>query len=367
MVMNQIKSPSDTTLYVPALSRITDRSKLIIDNIVQNVQPLIGSGRSEETSDGKHATGENEGGVSGHNVDELDESFITNQISRFIQGIRSQTKGNGVVQGASSSSQNPTMLRSVIHRVPQKDQVQFEQHFIPNEPVPGTSKDGVVDEYTANVEEARDKANQMILDAERYKAVLNHPSGNECSQSNLLNTERNMNNLAINQGCIGNSTAETVMPSQVPIVKDDDEFFHATCHIKGNLRDKIERGQFVELERLLPKTRGSFGEDNRMNLIFKEGKTYFVPAPVSNRINGIRRWEQAFRIYAAIYSQANPHCAAEIWQYVHVINVAAGAYVWDNVSYYDITFRQLMSQNPERSWSKIYNNMWNLAMREPIP
>ena len=33
---------------------------------------------------------------------------------------------------------------------------------------------------------------------------------------------------------------------------DDDDFFHVSCHIDGALRLKIERGEFVELEKLIP-------------------------------------------------------------------------------------------------------------------
>ena len=130
----------------------------------------------------------------------------------------------------------------------------------------------------------------------------------------------------------------------------------------------------MDLERLLPHRRswgGSssslMGGGEKLDLIFREGKAYFAPAAPSQKISHVRRWEQAFRVYAAVYSQANPARAAEIWQYVHVINLAAASYVWENVAYYDVTFRHLMAQNPARSWAKIYNQMWNLAMREPLP
>ena len=49
-----------------------------------------------------------------------------------------------------------------------------------------------------------------------------------------------------------------------------------------------------------------------------------------------------------------------------MIHKAASNFVWDNVSYYDITFRQLMSQKLWRSWSKTYSQAWNLAMVEPL-
>ena len=75
-------------------------------------------------------------------------------------------------------------------------------------------------------------------------------------------------------------------------------------------------------------------EEKRMELVSKNGMTYFAPVQDrGSRINGIRKWEQAFRVYTAIYSQAQPHRATEIWQYVYVINLAANAYQWDNVAY----------------------------------
>ena len=89
-------------------------------------------------------------------------------------------------------------------------------------------------------------------------------------------------------------------------------------------------------------------------------------ADCDGKINGIHKWEQAFRVYAAIFSRANPHRAAEIWHYVHTINTAASCYIWDNVLYYNFTFRQMMNLNPGRSWAKIFNQLWNLAMTTPI-
>ena len=33
----------------------------------------------------------------------------------------------------------------------------------------------------------------------------------------------------------------------------DDDFFHITCHLEPTMIHKIENGEFVELEKLLPK------------------------------------------------------------------------------------------------------------------
>ena len=107
---------------------------------------------------------------------------------------------------------------------------------------------------------------------------------------------------------------------------------------------------------------------DRLEFIMKEGQTYLAPAGGDRepKVNGIRRWEQAFRVYAAIYSKANPHRAAEIWHYIHVINTAASNYIWENVAYYDFTFCQMMAKNPHRSWAKLFGQVWNLAMCNPI-
>ena len=126
----------------------------------------------------------------------------------------------------------------------------------------------------------------------------------------------------------------------------------------------MERSDYVDLERLLPKdTR----QDNRLEWVHKEGSTFL--APISQRetkITGIRRWDQAFRIYATFYCGANPKRAKEIWQYVDVIHTAAASYSWENVYNYDVTFRHLMEFNPARSWAVTYGHMWNISLRDPL-
>ena len=93
----------------------------------------------------------------------------------------------------------------------------------------------------------------------------------------------------------------------------DDEFFHITSQIEPNLRSKIERGEFIDLERLLPKDRG-FGKNGNEDLnkqlyqLITHGTSNFLEPPISkaNKISNIKKWDQAFRVYAAIYTHANP-------------------------------------------------------------
>ena len=142
---------------------------------------------------------------------------------------------------------------------------------------------------------------------------------------------------------------------------EDDEFFHTTCHIDDSIREKIEKVKFVELVKLLQKKilNGDRRNDNRMQLINKDGVSYFVPAiDRDTRIDNIKKWEQAFRVYTTIYCKANLTRAGEILQYVDIVHRAAAIFNWDNVAKYDYVFRQLMAQKPHRSWAKVlYSNV----------
>ena len=95
--------------------------------------------------------------------------------------------------------------------------------------------------------------------------------------------------------------------------------------------------------------------------------TFLAPAQERDqKINGIRKWEQAFRVYAVVYCATNPGRSGEIWQYIYTINSAASSYQWDNVAFYDHTFRQMMSERPHRNWAKNYAQLWQLALKDPI-
>ena len=183
-------------------------------------------------------------------------------------------------------------------------------------------------------DQAREVAGQLVLDVEQSQTCLEVPQGNQVYSDFM-----------------------------------DDKFFHITCHMDQATKTKIEQGQFIELDKLLIKDRpfARGVSDSCMAMFSKDGLTYFAPvSEKDHKITNVRCWEQAFRVYAAIYSKANPQRSAEIWQYVYVINSAAATYVWDNVAEYDYMFRQLMATYPTRSWAKTYLQGWNLSMLDHL-
>ena len=151
---------------------------------------------------------------------------------------------------------------------------------------------------------------------------------------------------------------------------DDDDFVHVSCHVDKTNTDLIEKGQFVEMIKIKPKVAKVDGSiQNKIEIVNRDGQAFLVQGESSdgNKINNVRQWEQAFRVYAAIYSRANPTRAAEIWQYVEIINQAALTYTWENVATYDYHFRKMMAKNPQRSWAKIFHQHWNLDLKDYIP
>ena len=304
-----IKSPSDTTIYVPALQKL-QRQIGAESNLIQNKR----------------------------------DNPIDN-IASFIQGVHLENNRQSL-RGPEEDYEDQS--ESIA------DQEMSEEEKL--EPVPSTSK------KQDQLKEAREKVNKLIVEAEQFKAMIEDPKG---KYANLLNITALPDEEKLMKEMKEPNRGQFRKLSEEDTELKDDEFFHITCHMDPTLRSKIEKGEFVELEKLLPKNRNKNNE-GKLEWVHKEGMTYLAPVERDNRISGVRRWEQAFRVYAAIYSKAHPERSAEIWQYIHVINTAASTYIWDNVANYDYTFRQLMSNNPQRSWCRTYNQYWNLSMKDHI-
>ena len=314
-----VKSPSDTTIYVPALSKR-------IENVNIKENELLIAGYS-------------------HNI----EPELVNKISNFADAARRESD-----KEMEKTSTTPPKRRSSVVVVPGREEVEK-------------------------------RSEQAILEAEKFKASIIPPTGmntvdfvTKSSQSlgygnDLLNTlncvemqpppqpsvqmiqtQKFPGNGNLVRSGPGSSTDS--MSTSIGVGSSDDDFFHLICHIDSNLKEKIENGEYVDLDKLLPKDKhyhfaGNYSDDERLEWVQTQGGTFLVPAKKQTRINSFRKWEQAFRIFATIYCGKHPNRACEIWQYISVINTAASSFAWDNVYHYDMTFRQLMQFNPNRSWA----------------
>ena len=314
----EIKSPSDTTIYTPAFRKVQAKTNSN-DAIIQQVSNFVDAMRFE--SEKAEQTGAN---VMHPGLDEVKK--------RTQQTVIEAEKFRAAINTP------PGMCTQNFNAI--NPQMQFGNRDHPS-------------------------LSQLPIEAQHEESVFPH---DQVGENNLQNLNKGG---SLDQNLVQMPHMPLIgQPGQVVEKFSDDDFFHLTCHIEPSLRAKIERGEYVDLEKLLPnKTRSKYSEDTRLEWLHRDGGTFLVPATSDreNKINGIRHWDQAFRVYATIYCGANPHRSRKIWQYVSVINTAATAYIWDNVANYDYTFRHLMEFNPQHSWASTYNQMWNLSMRDPLP
>ena len=114
------------------------------------------------------------------------------------------------------------------------------------------------------------------MEAERFKADVTQPRGNALWTYNK--------NLGLPGQFKGLNVSEKV-PNDGYVI-DDDEFFHVSCHVDKVLTERIERSEYVDLERLLLKEKHKRGkEHDRLEFVNHEGHTYLAPVQSDAKIN----------------------------------------------------------------------------------
>ena len=156
------------------------------------------------------------------------------------------------------------------------------------------------------------------------------------------------------------------LPNFQFITKIDQDYLMVGNHVDEVTRQKIVRGEYIDFGKLLSKDRILTEEDGRMELIMKNGRTYWSPISDAVTINGFARWEQAFRIYSNIYTSEHPQKSGELIQYNHIIHSISLSYVWENMYAYDKEFRIHISKHPEHSWAVILQQAWSMKLRDRI-
>ena len=147
----------------------------------------------------------------------------------------------------------------------------------------------------------------------------------------------------------------------------DEDYLLIGGHVEDSVRIKIEKGEYVDLAKLIQKDKILAEDDRRLNMVIKNGQAFWIPSSEGlTNINNFNCWQQAFRVYSDIFARHNPDRAAELIQYSHVINTISTQFVWDNVYAYDRDFRMHMQRNPDRKWSNILHPAWFMRLRDRL-
>ena len=209
-------------------------------------------------------------------------------------------------------------------------------HLAEQEPEPGTSG-----YQSASAQPtAAQKARQTILEGEAAKAkIFPNPPGKTQEFSNDFRF----------------------------IAQMDQDYLVIGAHVDDAMKSKIIKGEYVDFGKLLPKDRiQAAEEDGKVELVIRNGKTFWMPVSDSVAINGFAKWEQAFRIFSNIYTKVYPHKSTELIQYNHVIHSISSQYSWDNIYSYDKEFRMHLANHPKRSWAGILQQAWSMKLRDRL-
>ena len=205
----------------------------------------------------------------------------------------------------------------------------------------GRRRDLVPFTQTGEIPTPEEKAREMVRKAEISKAKILATPGKNHEQPLLANL-------------------------LTPTALVDEGYMVVGAHVDEATILKIEKGEYVDFAKLIPKDKVLAEEETRLELVIRDGHTYWAPVTTSTNINSFAKWEQAFRVFANIFSKANPTRSSELIEYNHIIHTIALAYTWDNVYTYDKEFRLHMSRNPHRSWSIILQQAWSMRLRDRL-
>lgn len=219
----------------------------------------------------------------------------------------------------------------------------------PPGPEVGPSKDNngqqkPVDERTR----ARQRADVLLRDAEINKATMAMPPG----KSTMFNSIRNGLGFKQRAEELATRSLEENLDGSMDYLHDA-----VTDHVDKGTFEKIVRGEYVDLVKLLPRDIDAINEEDSLQLTNRDGRTFYVPPADRDpqSISNFRKWQLAFRVFQAVYVTAYPEKGLELLQYVHLIEDYCSTWIWDNVYKYDKRHRRLMEKFKNRFWHVPYD------------
>ena len=128
-----------------------------------------------------------------------------------------------------------------------------------------------------------DKLDRVVREADVSKAHIHEVAGRWVTE------EENRN--------ICNELACTILV--------DNDYQVLGNHLDENIKRKIVQHEYIDIARLLPRDHVKVENDNRLEMINQNSRTYWVPYSDRDNlaITSYNQWDQAFRILSSVYKQ----------------------------------------------------------------
>ena len=158
-------------------------------------------------------------------VNEQLSDDMFDKISNYIERVRLEVSQKGSAEDDKAEGNEPASFMQTSDEEPEVDEAERQRN------------------------KAKDINEQMIVAAEKNKALITAPRG---------------------------ESKDGRVPSK-PIADAshiDNQYFLATCHVEESLKQQIRNGEFVELEKLLVKQVKYKPEDERIDIVSREGRSF---------------------------------------------------------------------------------------------
>ncbi|KAK3087254.1 hypothetical protein FSP39_003624, partial [Pinctada imbricata] len=135
-------------------------------------------------------------------------------------------------------------------------------------------------------------------------------------------------------------------------------------HVPQNIKEKIYKGEYVELIHMIPKSPSSNEKEKRFVIV--EGELV-LKSPETRKINDIETWTSAFITFSSIIVSRNPGQAQSLLKYMHLIRTGANRQGGSGWKTYDEQFRYRKGVNTMLEWGEVDNELWLLYMQPVKP
>lgn len=202
-------------------------------------------------------------------------------------------------------------------------------------------------------------------------AIFNSQDSGIGSNNTYNNNDGLINNTSHGQIDMGNTSHFTMNSCPQP------QALTSICSPLGeciplNLKQKIIRGEFIDLGLLLDKGEAqaitmSGQIDSPILELNSSGQLVMRAAKSQQKITSIHSWTSAFLVYTAIYLSAHPARTQELLKYAQIIRTAAARFQGYGWRQYDVQFRLRKQIHPNTSWASMDGELWNLYIAVPSP
>jgi hypothetical protein len=148
--------------------------------------------------------------------------------------------------------------------------------------------------------------------------------------------------------CVHNDNDQNLSSVSITSIMDN-----IGIHFSQQLKEKIVKREYVDLENLLPVTLSEANNVGSRNIVMDQFGMLKLQTKTNKNITDICIWIDAFLTFSSIYLNAHPNSAQGLFKYMFSIKLGASRSKDLGWRDYDKQFRMKKERSPSLSWGDI--------------